>query len=109
MSYNIQATPQFSRELKKLTKKYISLKPEFLALLESLKNNPTQGNSLGNDTYKIRLAIQSKSSGKRGGARVITFVRLVESEIILLGIYDKSTQESITIKEINERIKNFLP
>ena len=109
MSYNIQATPQFSRELKKLTKKYISLKEEFLALLESLKIYPTQGNSLGNDTYKIRLAIHSKSSGKRGGARVITFVRLVESEIILLGIYDKSTQESITIKEINERIKNFLP
>ena len=108
MNYKIQATPQFSRELKKLTKKYISLKEEFLALLKSLENNPTQGNSLGNDTYKIRLAVHSKSSGKRGGARVITFVRIVEKEIILLGIYDKSKQGSITVKEINERIKNFL-
>ena len=108
MNYKIQATPQFSRELKKLTKKYISLKEEFLALLKSLENNPTQGSSLGNDTYKIRLAIHSKSSGQRGNARVITFVRIVEKEIILLGIYDKSKQESITVKEINERIKNFL-
>jgi len=108
MSYNIQATPQFSREIKKLIKKYFSLKEEYFALLKSLQLNPTQGNSLGNDTYKIRLAIQSKSSGKRGGARVITFVRIIENEIILLGIYDKSTQETISIKEINERIKNFL-
>ncbi len=76
--------------------------------MKSLQLNPTQGNSLGNDTYKIWLAIQSKSSGKRGGARVITFVGIVENEIIVPGIYEKSARETIGIKEINDRIKNFL-
>ncbi len=108
MSYNINTTSEFAKELKKLTKKYLSLKEEYLRLLKELLLNPIQGTALGNDTYKIRLAIKSKSAVKRGGARVITFVRIVKEEILILGIYDKAAQETITIKEINERIKKFL-
>jgi hypothetical protein len=77
-------------------------------LLESLPLNSTQGNALGNDTYKIRLAIKSKFSGKRGRARGINFVRIVKEEMLITGIYDKATQETITIKEINEKIKKSL-
>ena len=107
MSYKIRNTKSFTKELKNLSKKYPSLKVEYLSLLYSILETPTQGTSLGNNIYKIRLSIRSKLSGKRGGARVITFVKIIENEILMISIYDKAEQETITIKEINERIKKF--
>lgn len=59
-----------------------------------------QGTSLGNNFYKIRLAITGKAKGKSGGARVITFVRVVKQTIYLAAIYDKSEQASISDKEL---------
>ena len=72
MSFNLLTTSKFDKELKRLAKKYPSLKKEFSTLIFSLKENPTQGTSIGNNCYKIRLAIASKRKGKSGGARVIT-------------------------------------
>jgi mRNA-degrading endonuclease RelE of RelBE toxin-antitoxin system len=107
MSYNIVNTPQVSKEIKRLLKKYPTFKNELIELKKSLEENPFQGTSLGKNIFKIRLSIRSKLAGKRGGARIITFIEVSELEIVLVSIYDKSEQESITIKEINERIKNF--
>jgi len=55
---------------------------------------------MANSCYKIRVAIKSKGKGKSGGARVITHVQVVENNVFLLAIYDKSEQEDITDKEI---------
>ena len=66
MSYNIAAIPNFKRELKKLAKKFPSLKDDFAKLLESLQEDPEQGTALGNNCYKIRMAITSKGKGKSG-------------------------------------------
>ena len=70
-----------------------------------LTHNPESGVPIGNNCYKIRLSIVSKGKGKSGGARVITFVQLNQSQIYLLTIYDKSEQENITDKEIKLLIK----
>lgn len=72
MSYNVLPIPPFDRQLKRLSKKYPSLKEEFLELVDSLEENPEQGTALGKNCYKIRLAIASKGKGKSGGARLIT-------------------------------------
>lgn len=55
---------------------------------------------MANSCYKIRVAIKSKGKGKSGGARVITHVQVVENNVFLLAIYDKSEQEDISDKEI---------
>jgi hypothetical protein len=83
-----------------LTKKFPSLKTEYASLIESLENRPTQGIAMVNSCYKIRVAIKSKGKGKSGGARVITHVQVVENNVFLLAIYDKSEQEDISDKEI---------
>jgi mRNA-degrading endonuclease RelE of RelBE toxin-antitoxin system len=75
MSYKILFTPEFEKEIKRLSRKYPSLKQDYLELLHSLSANPIQGISLGNQCFKIRLSIKSKASGKSGGARVITCVK----------------------------------
>lgn len=108
MSFRIFTTLEFEKEIKRLTKKYPSLKKDYSLLLESLQQNPLQGVSLGNNTYKIRLLISSKGVGKSGGARVITYVKIVNEEVVLVSIYDKSARANITDKEIKERLKRYL-
>lgn len=100
MSYNVVTIPPFDRQLKRLAKKFPSLKIEYADLIESLEENPVQGNAMANSCYKIRVAIKSKGKGKSGGARVITHVQVIENNVFLLAIYDKSVQEDISDKEI---------
>jgi mRNA-degrading endonuclease RelE of RelBE toxin-antitoxin system len=100
MSFNIIATPRFRRELKRLVKKYSSLKNEFAYLIDNLGDNPKLGTPIGHDCYKVRLAIASKGKGKSGGARVITYVYVQETSIFLISIYDKSEKSNITDAEL---------
>lgn len=100
MSYNVKTIPRFEKELKRLAKKYPSLKTEYIALVRSLIEKPEQGTSIGNNCFKIRISIGSKGKGKSGGARVITYIQIAHSEVYLLSIYDKSEQENISDKEL---------
>lgn len=100
MSHSVETIAFFRRELKRLLKKYPSLRQEIDNLLETLETDPTQGTSLGHNCYKIRLRIASKGKGKSGGARVITCVVSVAAEVYLLSIYDKSEQANISDAEL---------
>ena len=100
MSYNVKTIPRFEKELKRLAKKYPSLKAEYIALVKSLSENPEQGISIGNRCFKIRISIISKGKEKSGGERVITYIQIADSEVYLLSIYDKSEQENISDKEL---------
>ena len=101
----ITFTPEFKREYKKLAKKYASLDEDMKEFIEELEENPMLGTSLGNNAFKIRLAISSKNKGKSGGARIITYFVTEENEIFLLSIYDKSEQDNVSDKAIKSLIK----
>ncbi|GAB3936038.1 type II toxin-antitoxin system RelE/ParE family toxin [Mucilaginibacter myungsuensis] len=105
MNYNIEVIPPFDRQLKRLVKKYPSIKQEFSALIDSLEVEPHQGTPLGDGCYKIRIAIRSKGKGKSGGARVVTNVMVTEQTVYLLSIYDKSEKANLTDKELEELLK----
>ena len=107
MSYKIIQTTEFEKEAKHLSKKYTSFKNDLTQLAASLAENPIQGTSLGNNCYKIRLAITSKGKGKSGGSRIITCVFAVDEEVLLVSVYDKSEQSTISDKEIKSRIKSY--
>jgi mRNA-degrading endonuclease RelE of RelBE toxin-antitoxin system len=110
---NVRHTKGFLKDLKRLLKKYPSLISDLEQLNKILLSNPTAGTPLGNNTYKIRLAIKSKGKGKSGGARVVS---LVETELIakientvitLLTIYDKSEVASVSSDKILALIRNM--
>ena len=107
MSYKIKTIPKFEKELKRLAKKYPSLKAEYIELVQSLKQEPEQGTPLGNNCYKIRLAIASKGKGKSGGSRVITYVQVLQTTVYLLTIFDKSEKENIPDKELEALLKEI--
>ncbi len=100
MSYKVLAIPPFDRQVKKLAKKYPSLKGELLELIESLETNPAQGSFIGKNCYKIRLAIASKGKGKSAGARVITNLVITNVTVFLLSIYDKSEKTTLSDGEL---------
>ena len=109
MSYNILLTLKFEKALKKLMKKYYSLKDEYAGLIVELKKNPRTGIPLGNDCYKIRISIASKGKGKRGGARVITYIYLDTETVYLLALYDKSEMDNIKEEEIKDMLQRLHP
>jgi len=82
-----------------------SLKVEMAKLFESLSLEPNQDSSLGNNCYKIRLAISSNGKGKSGGARVITNVKVIKSKVYMLAIYDKSEMDAMSDDELDSRLK----
>ncbi len=105
MSFNIYTTDFFDKELKKLAKKYPSIKNDYKALIDSLKEEPKQGQALGKDCYKIRMAITSKGKGKSGGSRIISCVKIVAESVFLLSIFDKGNKENISDKELDELLR----
>jgi hypothetical protein len=107
MKFAIITTEDFKRDFKRLFRKYPSLIEDIENLKKELENAPQQGEPLGKDCYKIRIAISSKGQGKSGGARLITNVKIVKEKIYLIAIYDKSEMENISDKELKERLKGI--
>lgn len=103
--FTVQAIASFQREAKPLLKKYSSLKAELYDLDEQLAKTPLTGTPIGRNCYKIRLKIASKGKGRSGGARIITCVIAVEETVYLLSIYDKSEQDNIPDKRLQELLQ----
>ena len=103
MNCKVRPTSYFLKEVKRLSKRYKSLKDDLDGLVASLHENPLQGVDLVGGLHKLRMAVTSKGKGKRGGARVITYVLLVAKEgadVLLLAIYDKLERENISDAEL---------
>ena len=110
MNYSIDTLPSFDKKVKKLAKKYKSLKSDLRELVKELMQNPTVGADVGNGVRKVRMAISDKGKGKSHGARVITYTTIISVEegiITLLAIYDKAEQNTITEKEISLLLKEI--
>ncbi len=105
MSFDVIVTSGFKKHAKSIAKKHRSLKADISNLVDSLGLTPIQGEPLGKDCYKIRMAISSKHQGKSGGARVITCIKIINQTVYLLSIYDKSDKEIISDKELDELLR----
>ncbi len=108
MKYKVLAIPPFDKQLKRLSKKYPSLKKEYTELIQNLESNPHQGKHIGNNCYKVRISIASKAKGKSGGARVVFNIIVTELTVYLLSIYDKNEKEILSDNELLFLLK-FVP
>ena len=107
MSYSIIPTNRFEKELKRLVKKFPSLRNEFAELITDIIADPESGTFIGNNCFKIRLAIRSKGKGKSGGARVITYLYIETETVYLLTHYDKGEKADLTTNELKEMIESL--
>lgn len=107
MNYSIITTFRFGKELKRLAKKFPSLKTEFAKLIKVLSANPAIGIFIRNNCYKIRMAIGSKGRCKRGGARVISYLYIKTETVYLLTIYDKGEKGNLKPNELKEMLDSL--
>jgi mRNA-degrading endonuclease RelE of RelBE toxin-antitoxin system len=106
MSYSIKTLPDFDKEVKRIAKKHKGIKSDIAKLIGDLEENPLLGTNIGQNLYKIRLSISGTNKGKSGGARVITYVIVVNEIVYLSEIYLKSEDDTVDPDLIVQRLKD---
>ena len=111
MEVKISYHPQFAKDVKRLAKKYKSLASDLKALLSEIQDNPDLGVDLGHGVRTVRSSITSKGKGKRGGARILSFKRIVITDnyikIVFLAMYDKNEIENVSDDYIRYLLNNI--
>lgn len=93
---NIFSTSTFEKALKPLRKKYKSILQD---LADLLATDFEQAKEVKNNVFKLRLKIASKNKGKSAGARII--FTIIDEDIYLVFIYDKSEIGSLNNADID--------
>lgn len=98
----VEAARIFTRNLRKLARKYRSIYQDVQPIIEELQNGSIVGDQIPNVGYtvfKVRIRNTDSQKGKSGGYRLIYYLQTTTG-IILLTIYSKSEQADITVDEI---------
>ncbi|MGM9479057.1 type II toxin-antitoxin system RelE/ParE family toxin [Pedobacter sp. GSP4] len=106
MSFRVKTVPNFEKEAKKIAKKHRGIKSDLLKFIKDLEINPTLGIHLGQNIYKHRLSISGTNKGKSGGARIITYVVVIDETVYLTEIYLKSEHSSVNIEDVIQHLKD---
>ena len=104
MIREVRFSYEFNRAFKRLRKRYRSLPADLKKLLVSLVSEPEQGTELYNGMRKVRLSIESKGRGKRGGGRVIIRLTADATSLTFVYIYDKSDMGNVSDEFLDQII-----
>lgn len=108
-SVQILLTPRFQQDLRKLAKRYRSIRKDLTPLIEQLQQGETPGDRISGNKYqvvKVRLKNSNIQKGKSAGYRVIYYLK-TQTAITLVTIYSKSDLTDIPNKVIEEIIQTF--
>jgi len=101
MSYTVIEQDLYLKALKKLSKKYKNIESDIENYLLSINSINDLGVELKHNVYKIRIANSDKNKGKSAGYRLISYVKIMDNELHLIYIYDKSNLENISEKALD--------
>lgn len=107
MNYNIEVDNEFSKEFKKLLKKYPSLKSDFQSIIDNIENELILATDLGNGFKKIRINIKSKGKGASGGGRIISYDTIVsvnETKVLFATIYNKGDFDNVDLNLLKKNL-----
>jgi len=105
MQYDVILTPFFKRCVKKLQKRFPSVKNDIRLAIEVLLENPKVGAAIpgGLGVRKLRVKNSDMKKGKSGSYRLIYYNNEPSLEIIyLLLLYAKSDQENLSNKDLKD-------
>ncbi len=100
--------PLYEKAFKKLSKKFKNIEQDVDAFLSSVHSPSDLGVELKCNVYKVRIANSSKNKGKSAGYRLLTYVAMIENELHLLYIYDKSSIGNLSESEVDAMISSAL-
>jgi mRNA-degrading endonuclease RelE of RelBE toxin-antitoxin system len=110
-SSRVELSRPFLRAVQRLSKKYRSIRNDVQQLIDSLEHGDTPGDRIqgvGYVAYKVRLKSSDLTKGKRGGFRVIYYLR-VGNVMVLLTIYLKTEQSDVGVEEVKRLIEEYIP
>ncbi len=99
--YKVIEQPLYIKTSKKLSKKYRHVDKDVKKHLITITSKKDLGVELKSNIYKIRIANSDKNKGKSAGYRLITYFKIIDKQLHLLYIYDKSELANLTEKEID--------
>jgi mRNA-degrading endonuclease RelE of RelBE toxin-antitoxin system len=104
MKLSIVEKRLYTKSLKKLSKHYKNIQKDIDSFLENIASEEDLGIELKSNVFKVRIANSNKNRGKSAGYRLISYLAIVQNELQLLYIYDKSKLTNLTEKEIDSII-----
>lgn len=107
MNYSLQTTDDFDREIKKLSKKFPSLKNDFQSIIDNIEKELILSDDLGEGFRKIRINIKSKGKGSSGGGRIITYETIiaVNNKLVLFAlIYNKGDYDTFDLSVLKKNL-----
>lgn len=102
--YTVVEQELYKKALKKLSKTYRNIDLDVKDFLKSINTKEDLGIELKSNVFKVRVANSNKNKGKSSGYRLISYFEIIENELHLLYIYDKSKLVNVTEKEVDELV-----
>jgi mRNA-degrading endonuclease RelE of RelBE toxin-antitoxin system len=93
----IDYTREFKRNLRQLSRRYRHIRSDIEPVLDDLKIGKTPGDQIsgvGYTLYKVRIKNSDNNKGKRGGYRVVYYVKTA-THITMVTLYSKSDQGDV--------------
>ncbi|MBS4027809.1 MAG: hypothetical protein KGZ58_04140 [Ignavibacteriales bacterium] len=106
---HIEFASEFKRNLRALAKKYQSIRSDIQPIIARLENGEIFGDQVPRIHYtvfKVRVNNTDARKGKRGGYRIIYFLKST-TKIILLTVYSKLEQSDVSMVKLRAIIKEF--
>lgn len=100
--YTFVESPLFTR----LVGRYLN-DQEYLGLQQALMNDPQRGEVIKGSGGVRKLRWRAPGRGKRGGYRVIYFVRFESNVIWMLTMYPKNVAETIPVSLLKQFLEVF--
>ncbi len=102
--YTVVEQELYKKAVKKLSKTYRNIDLDIKDFLNSINSKEDLGTELKSNVFKVRVANSDKNKGKSAGYRLISYLEIIENELHLLYIYDKSKLVNVTEKEVDELV-----
>ncbi len=94
----------YKKSYKKLSKQYKNIGNDVDNFIDSINSRDDLGIELKSNIFKVRIKNSDKNKGKSAGYRLISYLALVDNQLHLLYIYDKSKIENLTENEIDKLV-----
>lgn len=109
MPTKVEIPASFSRDLRRLARKYPKIVDLVDSLVAQLREDQRPGVKLigtGYNLYKVRLANPSAGRGKSGGFRVIYYVKFTD-RILMVTVYSKTEEKDLSPERIRQILQNL--
>lgn len=104
MKFQVVEKLLYQKAYKKLSKQYRQIDDDIDNFLNSISSKEDLGIELKSNIFKKRIKNSDKNKGKSAGYRFISYLAIIDNELHLLYIYDKSKLENLTEKEIDNLV-----